>query len=368
MRIGIIFNSFVGYGGAQTCVAVLIEALNKIGITPNIISEQEVNYNLYPEKNLKFEFEQVNYSISSTFYYNYFKYLSPFYEFVFFFKLSWLKEQYDFLYVLEPNVVIDSNVQNLKYLHFSPIARGYISNSANSSYKYYLYHYFIKFFMPVFDFKKSKTVINSKFSLSFLKNNFYFEAPVIYPPCFKSLLTQNFVKKPNSVLFFSRISPNKRPEIILELAKSFKNINFIIAGSATGGDGEYSNSLNSKVDELKLHNLSIIPNPTSIEISTLFSDAEYFIFCAPKEHFGIVTVEAINYGCLPLVHNSGGQKEIVEDEFLRFDDSNLHEKFEAIISLSKEQKISLLKGLKSHISIFSDESYQNKMLNYLKSE
>ena len=31
------------------------------------------------------------------------------------------------------------------------------------------------------------------------------------------------------------------------------------------------------------------------------------------EHFGITTVEAMSAGCVPVVYNAGGQKEIVED-------------------------------------------------------
>jgi glycosyltransferase involved in cell wall biosynthesis len=31
------------------------------------------------------------------------------------------------------------------------------------------------------------------------------------------------------------------------------------------------------------------------------------------EHFGLTTVEAMSAGCVPIVINKGGQKEIVED-------------------------------------------------------
>jgi glycosyltransferase involved in cell wall biosynthesis len=37
-----------------------------------------------------------------------------------------------------------------------------------------------------------------------------------------------------------------------------------------------------------------------------------------SEPFGITTVQGIATGCIPIVHNSGGQIEIVEDELLRY--------------------------------------------------
>jgi glycogen synthase len=46
--------------------------------------------------------------------------------------------------------------------------------------------------------------------------------------------------------------------------------------------------------------------------------AKVFIHPNINEPFGISTAESILNGCLPLVHNSGGQKEIVPFTELRF--------------------------------------------------
>jgi glycosyltransferase involved in cell wall biosynthesis len=36
------------------------------------------------------------------------------------------------------------------------------------------------------------------------------------------------------------------------------------------------------------------------------------------EHFGISVAQAIAHGCIPIVHDSGGQVELVTDAALRF--------------------------------------------------
>ena len=39
-----------------------------------------------------------------------------------------------------------------------------------------------------------------------------------------------------------------------------------------------------------------------------------YIHCAENEHFGITIVEAMAAGCVPIVHDSGGPREIVTND------------------------------------------------------
>ena len=39
-----------------------------------------------------------------------------------------------------------------------------------------------------------------------------------------------------------------------------------------------------------------------------------YVHCAENEHFGITIVEAMAAGCVPIVHDSGGPREIVIDK------------------------------------------------------
>jgi glycosyltransferase involved in cell wall biosynthesis len=46
-------------------------------------------------------------------------------------------------------------------------------------------------------------------------------------------------------------------------------------------------------------------------VKDLLAKARIYVHCALNEHFGISIVEAMAAGCVPIVHNSGGAREIV---------------------------------------------------------
>jgi len=82
------------------------------------------------------------------------------------------------------------------------------------------------------------------------------------------------------------------------------------------------------------------------------------------EHFGISTVEAIAQGCIPIVHNSGGQKEIVPFRELRFDDKI--EAVEIIRSLRKKDNSEMRSKLQENIKKFSEKNYKQNILGLIK--
>jgi glycosyltransferase involved in cell wall biosynthesis len=49
-------------------------------------------------------------------------------------------------------------------------------------------------------------------------------------------------------------------------------------------------------------------------VKDLLADAKIYVHCALNEHFGISIVEAMAAGCVPVVHDSGGPREIVSDD------------------------------------------------------
>ena len=47
----------------------------------------------------------------------------------------------------------------------------------------------------------------------------------------------------------------------------------------------------------------------------LLKKAKIYLHTMVGEHFGISIVEAMALGCLPIVHNSGGVKEFVPEQY-----------------------------------------------------
>lgn len=366
-KVGIICNLMTGYGGVQVCVLELMKELNALGIKPELISDVEPNFNLIDNEGIDWAYKHVDYSLKLTTFKKYSKVFSPLREFVYYFKTSWLNNKFDFIYIFQHNVIVDDNVDHLCYLSNSPKTH-YVPNKTKSKIKNFVYNNFFKFFHPIFEFDNYNCVINSKFTSQIFKDFYNKELEVVYPP--NSLINTEIdtTTHEKTVICFSRICSSKRFEMIFLLAKNYPDYQFIIAGGLSNTDASYYKTLRSKSEQMGMLNVKYIINPKYKEAIKLISSCEYYVFFAENEHFGITTVEAINLGCIPFVHNSGGQKEIVPAENMRFDDENLEIKFDKLLSLSKKEKREIQSSLKDHVKKFDSNVYRKKLVSFLNIE
>ena len=141
------------YGGIQTCVISLIRGLNQQGITPILLCDRAPKKDLWEEQGLKCEVQKINFSFSAETFFKYDKFLFPIWEFIFFFKTSWLKEKFDFIYIFEPNTIINTDQKHLFYLSMSPRAHGYSKNKFLSRFKDQFYRLFVKRIHPIFEYQ-----------------------------------------------------------------------------------------------------------------------------------------------------------------------------------------------------------------------
>jgi glycosyltransferase involved in cell wall biosynthesis len=121
------------------------------------------------------------------------------------------------------------------------------------------------------------------------------------------------------------------------------------------------------IQELGITNVEIFENPTNQKVREELARTRFFIFPAINEHFGMATVEAIASGAIPYVHDSGGQREIVTDSRLRFEDQDFFKKFEQLNNLPLVQLNLMRKKLNNHIQQFSEENFYRGILQYLDS-
>jgi glycosyltransferase involved in cell wall biosynthesis len=153
---------------------------------------------------------------------------------------------------------------------------------------------------------------------------------------------------------------------MLTLAQAFPKERVTIAGVA-GHDDPYVVALRRRIHDDNLTNVQIVENPTEEQVGLLLTQHETFVFPAPWEHFGIVTVEAIQAGLLPLVHDTGGQREIVPLEYLRFlSDRQLITRARELQERSAAEKAEILAALQSHAQRGSVQRYREEMLREVK--
>jgi glycosyltransferase involved in cell wall biosynthesis len=215
-------------------------------------------------------------------------------------------------------------------------------------------------------------VTNSKFTKSFIDKEFLVNSIVLYPPVQTSKFSPG--SKTTTILYVGRFSPLTQSKNQHLLIESFKKLNLnkgewklVLAGGV--GIGTTSEQMEKLSNLSNGYNIEIYKNPDFKTLQKLYSHATIFWSAAglganehtqplKVEHFGITVVEAMASGCVPILPNLGGHKEIVstgEDGFLYDDQEDLVKLTTDLInSPSKLSKMSQAAILRSKIF---DESY-----------
>jgi glycosyltransferase involved in cell wall biosynthesis len=159
--------------------------------------------------------------------------------------------------------------------------------------------------------RKPLILANSTFTRDLL-HKFYGEnvkIEVLHPPCDvgQYLPFMDFQDKRNIVVTVSRFSRGKRLEIIPYIAKHATNWNFVIAGSTSEVSRETIELVRSEIESLDVKDrVELILNEPRSKIQDAMARAKVYLHLMKNEPFGISIVEAMAFGCVPIIHQSGG--------------------------------------------------------------
>jgi len=64
--------------------------------------------------------------------------------------------------------------------------------------------------------------------------------------------------------------------------------------------------------------IDLLTNVEDSRLQALLSTSKFYIGSKKYEHFGLSVLEAAQAGCLTFVHDTGGQREIITPEILRY--------------------------------------------------
>ena len=165
---------------------------------------------------------------------------------------------------------------------------------------------------------------NSEFTANWIERRWGREAHVVYPPV---TAEPPDAEKTDQVISIGRFSPDKRQDELIEAFRSFHrrapgDWRLVLAGTCHPRHKfePYLRKLRSRAGRL----------PVEFEIDIERDRLLHHLARAKlywhgkgfgrdrrprdREHFGISTVEAMRAGCVPVVPDEGGQKEIVSDD------------------------------------------------------
>jgi GT2 family glycosyltransferase len=260
------------------------------------------------------------------------------------------------------------------------------------------------YYVVSFPFRLSKTTKMASFleTYQFLANSAYtqewvkrwwgVEAKVLYPAVVTPSIEFQDIQKTRIVLHvgrFFRVGHNKKQ---LELVRVFKKLvdagtipsdwRFVLAGQVRDIDVEYFDTVRN---EARGYPIEVTANQPVELLHRLYRDAAIYWHATglgeptakrPElaEHFGISTVEAMSFGCVPVVINQGGQRETVQDGVTGFRFGNEQELAECTLRVMEmfENDHERFKAISARAyqygREFSREKTEEKLLALLESD
>ncbi|MFC1599721.1 glycosyltransferase [Patescibacteria group bacterium] len=169
-----------------------------------------------------------------------------------------------------------------------------------------------------------KLITNSKYTKSWIKKKWKLEPDeIIYPPV--DMKYEGHTEKENIILSVARFEKSGSKKQ-LELVKAFEKMRLkewklILAGGSLENN-RYLDRIKSYIESRDL-NVEVKTNLSNSDLKKTYAHAKIFWHACglgvkesknPNliEHFGMTTVEAMQNGCVPVVINGGGQREIID--------------------------------------------------------
>ena len=160
--------------------------------------------------------------------------------------------------------------------------------------------------------KNQKVVVLSEYSKSsFIREGFREDAIRVIPI---GPINARFTKQPVlenhhklSIVFVGRLTPLKGIESIIDVVRELNGrFDFTVVGSGNSVDVEYVRNI-SKGLKIQL----ILNPPTNLPIIETFSRGDIFLLPSFCEGFSIATLEAMNFGLIPIVTCNSAFPEIL---------------------------------------------------------
>lgn len=279
--------------------------------------------------------------------------------------------EYDYLFSTQSSapfepVFLNKAKKNIAYVHFPEIHFDY----GRARLRRRLYLWLFKKWVEQGISKLDMVFCNSNYTREMIerywKSHGVKDPIVVYPPV---NLDNFWCDKPLSerrkrVIYVARFIPVKRHEIMKKLAVDLPSYEFVSVGGLIEGEKGWFNKFSENLPQ----NYTLKTNLPGQDLVKMFHDSRVYVHLMEGEHFGIAPIEGLASGCLTLVHNSGGMKEFIPEEFRWQSYDDLKEKIVRCMESTQasadwERK---REELWSKISVLNPETFQDSIWSHVQ--
>lgn len=371
-KVAIIHHTLTDLGGAERVFAFLVHALNRLGIVPDVYSSDPVE----PSEVSRIFGVDVSYNVKRV--------CAPHLKMFGLYRralISYLTpklDHYDVVYnttgVLIPILVPESRY--VLYVYNPTFNRDgdFIEQTVGvEKYRRGLWSLYINPFRwfirkGIRGLARPNVTICavSNFTRDKVRRYWGLNAVTVYPP----VDTEKFSSvwdnvKREGVILIGRYTPEKRHHELVEVAKKMRDVTFRLVGTAnTPHYRQYLDFVRSLVERYDLKNVEIHVNVPFKKLVELLGESKILVHALRYEDFGLTPAEGVCGGVVPLVHDSGGLREVVPFPEWRFSDTE--EMALMINALSKvpyqEVRPRVERLRKYVVHSFSAEKFMDSML------
>ena len=211
-------------------------------------------------------------------------------------------------------------------------------------------------------FQENTILANSDWTGRRVHEAYGMRSQTLYPPVMAGGPQLPWAERENSFVAAGRLVGNKRMDWIIgvlgKVRERHPNIRLHLAGSqdsrceARDFLRDLRRLVRANRDWVELHE-----NLSRDGLMELMGRCRYGIHALVNEHFGMAPAEALMAGCIPFVHNSGGQVEITgSDPRLCYEDDEAAAKISAVLD-SVELQRDLLGSLAARRELFTVDRF-----------
>jgi len=276
--------------------------------------------------------------------------------------------KYDYLFSTQSSspfepIFLNKAKKNIAYVHFPEIHYDY----AHARFKRRVYLWLFKRWVEQGVDKLDMIFCNSNYTKEniqgYWKSQGVKEPIVVYPAVNldKFWCDRPLIQRKKKVVYVARFIPAKRHEILKRLAADLPDFEFVSVGGLIDSEKPWFNRFSKNLPT----NYTLKINLPEAQLIDILRDSRIYVHLMEGEHFGIAPIEGLASGCITLVHNSGGMKEFIPEEYSWETYNDLKQKIVRYTDASASWEFRR-KELWNRISVLTPEVFQESIWSHVE--